>query len=99
MYDMLRLSKLRIPSVGTTIEGVKARLPRTQFIGGVTASAFNPGGYWPNGTRVSEEQMKQILWIVPNAAFALRERREGRKKRTLGRLTKTDTRSEARKLA
>jgi len=53
-----------------TIDGVKARLPWVQFIGGITASAFNPGDYWPNGTRVSAEQLKQILWLLPSGAFA-----------------------------
>ena len=58
------------PELTAVIAAVKTTLPWVQFIGGVSASAFQPGDYWPNGTHVTADQMKQMLWILPNGTYA-----------------------------
>ena len=60
----------RFELVRESIATVKARLRWVEFIGGISASAFVPGDHWPNGTYVSPDEKRQMLWMLPNGTFA-----------------------------
>lgn len=52
-----------------TISEIKARLPWVHVMGAITCEAFVDGDWWPNGTVVSVEAKRQMLWTLPNGTM------------------------------
>ncbi len=52
------------------IRELKTKLPGIQIVGGISCSVLiYPGEFWPNGTRLSEGDSRQMLWILPNGTL------------------------------
>ncbi len=52
------------------IRKLKTKLPGVQIVGGISCSVLiYPGEYWPNGTLLSENDSRQMLWILPNGTL------------------------------
>jgi hypothetical protein len=48
---------------------LKAKLPWIHIMGAITCAAFLDGDYWPNGTIVSPDQKRQMLWTLTNGTM------------------------------
>jgi hypothetical protein len=55
--------------LATRISEIKTRMPWIHLVGAITASAFVDGDYWPNGTVVSLDAKRQMLWTLPNGTM------------------------------
>ena len=58
-------------ALAQTISQLKAELPAIQIMAGISCSVLvYPGDYWPNGTLISANDSRQILWTWPNGSLA-----------------------------
>jgi hypothetical protein len=51
------------------IKEIKAAIPGIHLMGGITCSHFVDGDHWPNGTIVSADREREMLWIIPNGTI------------------------------
>jgi hypothetical protein len=47
---------------------IKHQLPSINIMGGLTGTSFYEDGWWPNGTTISEDSIKQMSLVLQNGA-------------------------------
>jgi hypothetical protein len=57
------------PRGADRIKEIKSAVPGIHIMGGITCAHFVDGDHWPNGTIVSADQKRQMLWILPNGTI------------------------------
>lgn len=57
--------------LGNVLESIKRELPATHFMGAISLRQLILGDTWPNGTILSSEVIKQIVFTLPNGTMWL----------------------------